>query len=128
MPPEHDPRILDALRRAFADPTSNAVEFTLTARDGRFRDDEGLKNLLPTDLTREAMEGSVKAAIVQALDRGLRPTVTEEPGDSRMGLDPVTFHEFRIPVEGVRLYVKVQLNLDEPDDPTATVISVKRAD
>ncbi len=127
MPPEHDPLILDALRRAFADPTSNAVEFKRTARTGGYRDDEGLENLLPAELPLSDKQRLLKEAIVRYVDQGITPTVVTYEGDDVRG-EPVRFHEFRLVVAGVGLYVKVYLEPDELNDPTARVCSVKRAD
>ena len=118
--------MLAALRRVFSDPASNVVRWTATARTGGYRDDEGLENLLP-ELPLRGAQDAIREAIVAALDGGYQPTRTEPPGDAGMRLDPVVFHEFRVEVEGRRLYIKVCLDLEDPEDPTATVVSVKRA-
>lgn len=126
MPREQDEKTLAALRHVFSDPASNVVTWTATARTGGYRSDEGVESLLP-ELPLAGAQAAIKEAIVQALDDGYRPTRTEAPGDAEMGLDPAVFHEFRIEVEGRRLYMKVRLYLDDPDEPEATVISVKKA-
>ena len=127
MPRESDQSRLAELRRIFADTASDVPDFTGTARNGGYREDEGSENLLPEQLTPYERTCLLKAAIVRFLDDGKQPTVEESKGDAEMQFEPATYYHFRVEVEDVRLFVKV-LYEDDQGEPGATVISVKRDD
>ncbi len=127
MPREDNPDILSALRRAFADPASNAVTIKRTALDGGSRPDEGLGALLPRDWTPIEKIRVLKRNLVAWLDGGVIPNRNEKQGDADMRIDPVVIHECRVEIEGVRWLVQVELLSDDADDPAAKVHGVKRA-
>jgi len=115
------------LRAAFADTATNVPEFTVTALTGGHRDDEGLHNLLPPELTDYGKRIALKKALVKFLAEGRCPSVEVRPGDVEMQLDPATFFHFRIRVESVPLFVKVFVD-EEGREADVKVISVKRDD
>lgn len=127
MPRETDPRVLEILRRAFADRASNVVEFKKAAITGGSRRDEGLDALLAHVGERAERIRLLKQSIACWVDAGGVPNRNEKPGDAGLRIDAVVVYECRLEVEGVKLLVQVELLSDDPDDPAAKVHSVKRA-
>jgi hypothetical protein len=123
-----DERHRKLLRQVFADRASNVPDFTRTARTGGHRSDEGYDNLLPAELTERGKVAAIKQAILDFLVDEKIPSVEDSKGDAGMQLDPGLFFHFRVAVCGVRLFIKVLLDDDDPDEPEAVVISVKRDD
>ncbi|HPC22247.1 MAG TPA: hypothetical protein PK920_07160 [Phycisphaerae bacterium] len=127
MPREKDDERLALLRRILADPV--VVIFRAKALSGGERRDEGASNLLP----RHANEGErglrtfVRIELLEFLRRGGQPNRVEVGGDDVRG-DAAVFYEFRLEIEGVRLYIKAELKCDDPVDPILIVKSVKKQD
>lgn len=123
-----DDRLRKVLIDVFSDSASNVPEFTRTAREGVHRKDEGYQNLLPAEWTERESIFSIKGAIVVFLQKGGTPSIEDSEGDAAMQFNPGLFFHFRVAVGGARLFIKVLLDEDDPDEPTALVISVKRDD
>ncbi len=128
MPRELDQRRLDTLRRIFASTASDVPEFVKTAVDGGYRSDTGVIALVPGEGTLYAKCDRLKQAVVESLDAGNAPNRRDESGDREMQFDSAVFYEFRIAVDGVRLFVKTVFDEDDPSDPEVRVLSVKRDD
>jgi len=124
---ETDPERLAALRAIFADTASNVPDFTNTALTGGHRADEGLRRLLPAEVTHYEMRCELKRAIVAALDAGNAPTVERSAGDAGMQLDAACYYYFRVAVYGAALFVKVFVDACG-SELNVRVISVKRDD
>ena len=124
---ETDQQRLEALRAAFGDTASNVPDFTNTALTGGHRTDEGLRNLLPPELSDYEKRCALKRAIAAALRRSDLPTMECAGGDAGMQFDTAWYYHFRVAVAGVPLFVKVFLDAEGPD-PDVVVISVKRDD
>ncbi len=128
MPRELDQCRLDALRRIFASTASDVPEFAKTAVDGGYRPDTGVIALVADDGTLYDKCERLKQAVVQFLDAGNAPNRRDESGDREMQFDSAVFYEFRVVVDGVRLFVKTVFDEDDPSDPEVRVLSVKRDD
>ena len=128
MAKESNEQRLQVLRQTFSDTASNVPEFTGTALQGGKRRDEGLDVLLGYERSLYEKTVLLKKAVVLFLDSGNQPSLEASRGDVEMQLDAALFYHFRVSVEGVRLFVKVLLDEDDPHDPDVTVISVKRDD
>jgi len=129
MPREEDPKILSALRRAFAASEPCVVSFTRTANGQGHRKDEGIAPLLramPVPLA--GKQAALKSAMVKFIDDGGWVNRKDEDGDVEMGFPPAVYHEFRLLVASVPLYVKVTMQDAETNNPVVIVISVKRDD
>lgn len=124
---EIDHERLKAIRAIFGDTASNVPDFTDTALAGRHRSDEGLRNVLPQELTDYERRTVLKQAIVAALDRGDAPTIERSQGDMEMQLDPACFYHFRVTAVGVRLFIKDCVE-QYGEELVVLVISVKRDD
>jgi hypothetical protein len=124
---ESDERRLAALRAIFADTATNVPAFTNTAMTGGHRRDEGLRNLLPAELTDYEKRCALKRAIVAALENGQAPTVERRSGDAEMQLEAALFCHFRVVVAEVLLFVKVFAD-ECGNELVVRVISVKRDD
>ena len=129
MPSDFDENLRRILIEAFEDSASNVPEFTETAITGGHRRDEGLNGLLPPEWSIRDKKATLKFALHKALVARAVPTVKHETGDSAMSLDAATDLHFRgIVVSEMRLFVKIRVDLDVPDDPVVTIQSVKRDD
>lgn len=129
MSRELDENLRRVLVHVCEDAASNVPDFTETAISGGHRRDEGLNGLLPPEWSIRDKKASLKGALHKAIATGNVPTVKHLAGDSEMGFDPVTELHFRgIVVGGITLFVKILVDLDDPDDPVVTIQSVKRDD
>lgn len=124
MPKETDKATLDLLARLLQDTASNVVIFSKAAMSCGHRRDEGYPALLPADWPDELKRARLKDAMVEDIRLGRGPNRALERGE---GLETTVYHEFRIEVAGMGLYVKTVLG-GSADDPELKIISVKRRD
>jgi hypothetical protein len=106
--------------------SQDRVLFKAKAFDGGERSDEGVLNLLPDAraVPRAALREMLRAALLEFVDAGGQPSRIEVAGDDVRG-GPATFYEFRLEIEGARLFIKTELK-PGPMGPGLLVMSVKR--
>lgn len=125
VPKETDPERLSLLLRLLEDTASNVVIVNERAYKGNPAEpyDIGLDRLFSNDMTRLGKRDRLKEMLVDVLRRHGNVNRIEYQYENS---DPEIIYEFRFDHAGTKLYVKTELNDDDPDEPVLIIRSVKR--
>jgi hypothetical protein len=122
VPRETDAHRIQLLISLLRDPASNVVDFSQGA-------ERGLEALLPRRWAWSLAQkhARLKKALLDYLASGKHPNRVEYAG--RADLDPGVFHEFRLVLRGVGLYIKTEIREGRtPEDATLRIVSVRALD